>query len=53
MNLFAISNSVRQIWEDRPDIVALLVLGFAVFGYVVLDAWRYRQRDKHKHQRKY
>jgi len=53
MNWFQIAKGVRQIWEDRPDIIALLALGFVLFGYVVLDARKWRQREKSKRSQKY
>jgi len=43
-----LADSVRQIWEERPDIIALLALGLIVFAYVVLDTWRCRQRHRRR-----
>lgn len=53
MHWSQILSSVAQIWEERPDIIALLVLGLAMFAYIVLDTRKCRHRPKDKHQRKY
>ena len=53
VNLFRITSGVRQVWEDRPDLIALLALGLIVFVFVVLDARRCRRRNKNKESRKY
>lgn len=53
MNWSQLTNGVKQIWENRPGVIALLVLGFLVFLFIVLDARRHRRRNKDKHPRKY
>ena len=53
MNWFPITGTIRQLWEEKPNVVALFVLGFAVFVYIVLDTWKCKHRDKHKHPPKY
>jgi hypothetical protein len=46
MDLSAIGSSVSELWEKKPGAVMLLVLGFAVFVFVVVDAWRHKRRRK-------
>jgi hypothetical protein len=53
MNWFRITNGVRQIWDDYPNIIALLALGAAVFAYLVFDARKCRKRRRDRHSRKY
>ena len=36
----------EQLWEARPGAVVLLMLGFAVFVLVVIDARRRKRRRK-------
>ncbi len=53
MNWAQLTNGVKQIWENRPDVVVLLGLGFLVFVFVVWDARRHRRRQKNRHPPKY
>ena len=46
MDLPEIWKSLQGLWEQKPGAVVLLILGFFVFVYLVVDAWR------HKHKRK-
>jgi hypothetical protein len=46
MDLSEISRSCRQIWEDKPTTVVLLVAGFVGFLVLVVDAWRHKRRHK-------
>ena len=40
-------DGLRDLWEAKPGAVVLLVLGFVVFVFFVVDTWRHR-----KHRRK-
>lgn len=45
-----IARSFQQLWENKPGAVVLLVLGFVVFVFLVVDAWRHKRR-RHKRPR--
>ena len=51
MQSYDLANSIQQLWENKPGAVVLLVLGFVVFVFLVVDAWRHkrhhRKRDRH------
>jgi hypothetical protein len=53
MNWSQLTSGVKQIWENKPEVVVLLALGFIVFIIIVIDARRHRQKHKNKHPRKY
>jgi hypothetical protein len=53
MNWSQLTSGVRQIWENKPGVVVLLAIGFLVFVFIVIDAWRHRKRHKDKHPKKY
>lgn len=53
MNWSQLTNGIKQIWENKPGVVVLLVLGFLVFVFIVFDARRHRQRNRDKHPPKY
>ena len=53
MDLSQLMNGIKQIWENRPGVILLVALGFLVFVYIVVDAWRHKQRHKSKHPKKY
>ena len=46
MNLQEVFKSFRQIWENRPGLVLLFLLGFLVFVFLVVDAWQHKRRRK-------
>ena len=46
MDFEEISKSLQALWQNKPGAVVLLVLGFLVFLFLVIDTW------KHKHRRK-
>ena len=46
MDLQEISKSVSVLWEQKPGAVVLLVLGFFVFIFLVVDAWRHKHRGQ-------
>jgi hypothetical protein len=43
-----LAHSIQQLWDSKPGAVLLLVLGFVVFVFLVVDAWRHKRRDKPK-----
>jgi hypothetical protein len=49
MDLNDISRSFQELWEAKPGAVVLLILGFVVFVFLVLDAWRHKRRRKRPH----
>jgi hypothetical protein len=49
MDFSEISKGFQQIWENRPGIVVLLIFGFVVFIFLVIDAWRHKRRRSHRH----
>ncbi len=53
MNWSQLTNGIKQIWENKPEVVVLLSLGFLVFLFIVLDARRHRRKNKGKHPPKY
>jgi hypothetical protein len=53
MNWSQLTSGVKQIWENRPEVIVLLALGFVVFVIIVLDARSHKKRSKNKHPRKY
>ncbi|SPE59217.1 hypothetical protein SBV1_3030015 [Verrucomicrobia bacterium] len=50
MNSSEIARSFEQLWDKKPGAVVLLVLGFVVFIFLVVDAWRHKRR-RHKPRR--
>jgi hypothetical protein len=49
MDLMEISSSFQQLWETKPGAVVLMVLGFVVFVFLVVDTWRHKRRRKRPH----
>jgi hypothetical protein len=46
MDLSEMIRNVKQIWELNPGAVVLLTLGFLVFIFLVVDAWRHKRRHR-------
>jgi hypothetical protein len=46
MDLDQITKDFHSLWESQPVAIVLLALGFLVFVYVVIDAWRHKRRRK-------
>ena len=47
MDLYEISRNFQLLWEHKPGAVVLLVLGFVVFVFLVVDTRRLkRKRNK-------
>jgi len=41
-----IARGIRILWESKPAVIVLMVLGFAIFLFVVVDTWRHKRRRK-------
>jgi len=39
-------HNLQQLWENKPGAVVLLILGFVVFVFLVVDTWRHRQKHR-------
>ncbi len=46
VSLAQFSKDLRLLWENKPQVIVLLIVGFLVFVFVVVDAWRHRRRRK-------
>ncbi len=46
MDFEEISQSIRALWEQKPGAVLLLILGFLVFVFLVVDTWIHKQRRR-------
>jgi len=46
MDFSEIARALQQLWEHKPGAVVLLILGFVVFIFLVVDTWRHKRRDK-------
>jgi hypothetical protein len=46
MDLDEVSRSFQQLWENKPGALMLLAVGFLVFLFLVVDAWRHKRRRK-------
>jgi len=46
MDLSEVVTGIQKVWEDRPGVLLLLALGFVVFVFLVVDAWRFKRRRK-------
>ena len=49
MNFEELLRSFTQLWEYKPGLVVLLLLGFVVFVFLVVDTWRHRRHRKRLH----
>jgi len=45
MELF---RNLQQLWENKPGAVVLLLVGFVVFVFLVVDTWRHRHRNRRR-----
>jgi hypothetical protein len=50
MDFYEISKSFQQVWENRPGLLVLLILGFVVFVFLVIDTWRHKKRHDKPHR---
>jgi len=48
MDFEELSQNLKVLWEQKPGAVVLLILGFLVFLFLVIDAWRHKQRRRHR-----
>ena len=48
MDWAEISTDLQMLWQNRPGAVVLVILGFFVFLFLVVDAWRHKRRRKPK-----
>ena len=46
MDLDQVARDFHSIWEKQPLAIILLAVGFLVFVFVVVDAWRHKRRRK-------
>ena len=46
MGLNELAQNFHTLWENKPGAVVLLILGFFVFLFLVVDAWRHKRRKK-------
>jgi hypothetical protein len=46
MDFSDLFKSLQQIWETKPGIAVLLVLGFFIFLFLVVDTWRHKRRSR-------
>jgi len=46
MDFEEIFRNLRSLWENKPGAIVLLVLGFVVFVFLVVDTWRHKRRSK-------
>ncbi|HWX22863.1 MAG TPA: hypothetical protein VN578_23420 [Candidatus Binatia bacterium] len=51
MDFDGISRAIRQVWDNKPGAVVLLFLGFCVFVFVVVDAWRHKRRHRRRERK--
>lgn len=49
MDWFEILSGLKLIWDTKPGALVLLALGFIVFLFLVIDAWRLKRRRKRHH----
>jgi hypothetical protein len=41
----SVLTGLQELWDDRPGVIVLLVLGMGIFLFLVLDAWRRKPRE--------
>jgi hypothetical protein len=46
MDLTEIGKSLQQLWEYKPGTLLLVLLGFVVFVFLVVDTWRHKRRRR-------
>jgi hypothetical protein len=40
---------LQQLWENKPGALILLLVGFLVFVFFVVDTWRHRKHRRRHH----
>ena len=43
---------IRQLWQERPQVIVLLVGGLLIFVLLVIDTFRHRKKLKERHRTK-
>lgn len=46
MDFAQISKDLHLVWENQPIVIILLAVGFIVFVFLVVDAWKHKRRRK-------
>lgn len=46
MDFEQFSQDFQAVWRNQPAAIILLVLGFLIFVFLVVDAWRHKRRRK-------
>lgn len=46
MDFSEVLKGFLELWQNKPGAVLLLLLGFIVFVFVVVDTWRHRRYRK-------
>ncbi len=46
MDFEELVRNIQQIWDKKPGIIVLLLLGAVVFVFLVVDAWRHKHRHR-------
>ena len=46
MDFEQISKDFHSIWQTQPLAIILLIAGFVIFLFVVVDAWAHKRRRK-------
>ena len=41
-------SNLETLWEHNPGAIALLAVGFLIFLFLVVDAWRHKRHHKHR-----
>jgi hypothetical protein len=49
MDFDEFARGFHLLWEHKPGAIVLLLLGFFVFIFLVVDAWRHKKRHKKRH----
>ncbi len=49
MDFYEIFKNLQLLWENKPGAVVLLVLGFVVFLFLVVDTWRHKRHRNKRH----
>ena len=40
---------LHLVWQYKPDVIILLVVGFLIFLFLVVDVWNHKARHKRRH----
>ncbi|HVV00462.1 MAG TPA: hypothetical protein VHH88_03810 [Verrucomicrobiae bacterium] len=40
--------NLQQLWDNKPGALVLLILGFVVFVFLVVDTWRHRRKHRRR-----